>query len=201
MPTPPHLAVGTYELQAPFSVVEGATYICESIEGFEALNAEGVDIYAVYYAPFNLTTSDYLRDLRNNENIVTLLSNTEAPIRVPSSYILSFPTTKSVPYSRTFITFDLGALPNSLDLSDTVTAVEELLDDNIGINSSGKVMTGLISDSVSFSRHADLEVARQANVNYRDTYARQLRLSLDREQEYVQRIALLEEQLKKYITV
>jgi len=200
MATPPHLAVGTYELQTPFTVVAGATYICESIEGFEALNAEGVDIYAVYYAPHGLSTSDYLRDLRNNENIITLLSNTEAPIRVPSSYILSFPTTKSVPYSRTFVTFDLGALPNDMDLSDTVTAIKELLDANIGINSTGKVMTGLIADSVSFSRHADLEVARQANVNYRDTYARQLKLALEREQVLVERNNLLTEQLKKYVT-
>ncbi|QAX96156.1 hypothetical protein [Vibrio phage vB_VmeM-Yong XC32] len=199
MPTPVHQAVGLYEVKSPFSVTPNAAYICESIQGFEALIDKGVNVYETYYSPHSLTQADYERDLKNNENIVTLLSSTEDTVILPSSYILSFPDEKAVPYSRTLLVVDLGALPDGFAMTATQEHVKEVIDHNIGIESVSSLVVGPITNYVDYATHGDREQARRAKIDYEDSPLRQLAIANETIAEQAERIKLLQAQLLKYI--
>lgn len=146
--TPPIDVVGAFTVRAPFQVIQGENYHCQSIRGFQEIEVIGDDVYESFYAPHSIPRSRYELDAKNNINIVTLLSDNDSPIFIPSSYILSFPKTTFVPYSRTFLTVDLGLLPDDVVLDDIKNYLAQRAALLSGMNPADKSMpmssTGLL---------------------------------------------------------
>lgn len=195
MAFPVYQAVGIYEVITPFTVADGVSYICESIEGYEALIAEGIDIYSKFYQPHGIDQAIYLTDLKNNESIVTLLADGQSPLVLPTSYILSVPDTKAVSYHQTFISISLGALPDGLNLQPTILHLKEIVDNNLGVTTQVKPLVGPITDHVDFKAHGDLETARLSNIAYRNTPSRDLKDALARIVELEDRVSMLQNAL------
>lgn len=138
--TPNIGAQGVYTLAAPFNalVIPNITYTCRAIRKLEDIIGNGEDPYDVYYKPHNLTKNDFLRNLNNNDCIVSLQSSAANWIYVPSSYILSYPSGAGVKYQAMMIGISLGTIPSSLDLSNLETEIKDLVYHSIGVEATTK---------------------------------------------------------------
>ncbi len=196
-PIPPIGTRGVYSLNSPWTTTPGVVYTCAAIRRFVDLANLGTDVYETYYAPSGLTQSDYEQDRRNDEVIVTLISETTAPIYVPSSYIAAFPDQSFRNYHHVVLSASLGPLPDYIDLTfvreQVATAVSEVVGQEATVHLSVAPMRGTVSPE----EHEVLEAARQAAITNRTTdYARFLEVSQENTQLH-QRLAIAETLLKE----
>ena len=197
MATPPYNTTGVFVLSEPFASNDGFTpgkiYTCDSIEGFESLDIESVDVYEEYYAPFGLSNEAYMLDRINSVNIVTLLDSELIPFYVPSSYIKSFPKTIAIPYNNLFVVFELGVLPDGLNIDAGIAAAKVALDESIGCSSNGEITLIPNVDQVTFSEHQTLEANRKNNINTAANFEKQLAYEKDKNLDLLSKINALEE--------
>lgn len=161
--TPRINATGAYELRSPFTIDSGIEYRCEAIEGFEKLEEQGINPFSEYYQPNGLLMSDYQDDKNNGINIITLMSENGATIHVPSSYIISYPTDTSVPYSNIVLSVDLGSLPEQRDLLDLQMLVKQAAEQVTGNTVTVNIHKRPIRGFVSYTESQQLEASREAN--------------------------------------
>jgi hypothetical protein len=171
MATPPLNAVGEYVVKAPFSIDGGAIYKCEALNGFEALEAQGVNVFDNYYAPYGLTQADYEADRDSSVDIVTLMSDTANTLILPSSYIDSFPDQGIVDYKHAFIAVDIGMLPANYLLTPLLTEIEDISKAYVGTDTEAKLVLHPVAETIDATRHEQLTVARNALKEIRPSYA------------------------------
>ncbi|AXH70747.1 hypothetical protein [Vibrio phage BONAISHI] len=200
MSTPPLNAVGLYEVASPFAVQPGAIYKCETIRGFDELEENDVDVYVTYYKPHGLTQDDYIRDRDNSEDIVYLMSLTADTLIIPSYYITKFPTAAQIPYLQTYLTFDLGLLPETFDVTGVAEYCKEALENSVGIDVSYRMVTQPTLSIISVSDHELLTKARTARQNIPDSHYKQNILLQSQLQKALQKVEVLQAELVKYVT-
>jgi len=129
---------GVFNLKIPF-IISSVNYKVTSISLITNLLESGIDVYSVYYSPFNLTQDQYQTDLNNGVSIITLESADGPEIFVPSSYIDTMPVALAVPYSRLVLSLDLGELPDDLPITNLLNNLKMMADDYVGISSNPKL--------------------------------------------------------------
>jgi len=199
--TPPINATGQYGVRSEFDPVHtpGAVYRAESILGFHDLEERDIDVYKRYYQPRGIaygnesTPGSYLGDRLNGINIVVLISDNQPTIYIPSSYITSFPTATTVPYSRHIISVDLGLLPDGINLSESMDIMLSKVAEVVGVlpsdGSGGGVATAelhtiSLEGGIDFSDHEMLEQNRAQRIE--DSGSEALLAALKRQQEQIQ---------------
>jgi hypothetical protein len=161
---PPPGTRGLYSLKAPFTTVPNQLYSCGAIRYFKDIQNQGIDIYEHYYQPKGLLQSDYTRDLAADVVIVSLISDSQAPIYVPSSYILSYPGLTSFNYQYVVLSLALGALPDTLDLTFLKNQLATAASAVIGVLPTVFENVAASTGVVTPVQHDALEAARQAAV-------------------------------------
>lgn len=155
-------AKGIYRLLPPYdTLVKDIAYTCVAVRRLQDFVTIGRDPKGLYYDPHGIDESIWLRDSSNPEVcIVSLVSDSGQWIYVPSTYILSFPNLNGIPYTVRVLGISLGAIPDSLDLSNLYTNMTNLIRDTIGVES--EVRSVVISDTKLIPKvdHDALEVAR-----------------------------------------
>ena len=190
---PPIGTKGLYTLIAPFTASASVVYTTHAIRSFRDLQNLGTRIFETYYDPLGLETSDFERDRRNDEMIVTLLSDTQSPIYVPSSYIASYPDTQLKPYSHVVISASLGPLPDTLDLTAAMAAMAIAIQDVVGAEPTMNLSKAPSSQSISPNQHAILESARAAAINNQETLYGRYLAELQANALLQQRLAIFEQ--------
>lgn len=175
---------GLYVLAAPFNglLKAGVAYTCVSIRKFEDLIADGVDPKVTYYLGNGLSQADYDRDYRAGLSILTLQSSDGSVLHVPQYYVVSAPDQGGIPYRVLALGIKLSATPDSMDLSYVKSRIQEVVRDNIGVES--EVQELVISSVLHLSQteHAALEAARQAKITSSMTdYAQLLEVTRQRD--------------------
>lgn len=192
-------AVGTYEVKAPFSLKDKTIYICDSIDGFTTLIERNVDIFETYYKPVGLTEENYRSDLDSGQSLITLISESADTLSFPSSYLVSFPSEKGIRYSHTFITIDIGALPDDINMTPTLTHLKTLVDNDLGLSCKVKVVGTPTIDIITYAQHASNEAARRGNIHIQDNpykVIEKLRADITAKEE---RLELLEKALIEHL--
>lgn len=195
---PPIGAKGKYILKDPFAEQMDLTvsYTCSAIRRFKDIVNQGVDVYDQYYSPIGLSEDIYKLDAKNDEAIVTLLSESTAPIYVPSSYISQFPSGDTVAYHRMVLSLDLGMLPDALDLTFLKSNIVNTVSDTIGAEVSVLENAAPYTETMTVAKDLELTAARSAKIKNRTTdYARTLELQ-NENLKLKQTIALYETYLK-----
>lgn len=195
---PPIGTRGIYSLNAPWATDATVLYSCAALREFVDLENLGSNVYETYYLPYDLERSIYERDRRNNAVIVTLVSETEAPIYVPSSYIASFPDLSYRNYQHLVLSASLGPLPDYIDLTFVKDQMAATLSEVIGVTPVVHVSVAAMNGVISPEDHDVLEVARAAAIANRTTdHARVLQLQ-QQNTALAQRLAILEQILKDH---
>lgn len=169
--TPPLHAKGIYQVAAPFVLQSATLYECAAIRDFEDLIQQGVDIWATYYQPVGLTQQNYQSDLAAGANIVTLMADSAPVVRLPDTYINSYPDSGNVPYSQVIISLSLGPLPDALDLTFAKQQIAAAASSVIGLEPTVNVHLAPSTGVVTQAENDANEIARQAAITNRVTDA------------------------------
>ena len=197
MATPPINALGQYVVRPPFNIPAGAIYKCEAINGFEALEKDGANVFSKFYTPFGISQDIFNTDRINGIDIVTLISSTHPTVILPSSFIVSFPNITAIPYNNVFLVMDLGILPDKTELRAGIVYCKEVIEDFHGVTATVQVVAHPIAGLIDSSQHESLVNARIAKMKERDTVYKQFQDAQVKIAAQQQRINLLEAELRR----
>ncbi len=192
--TPPIGASGIFKLGGPFQnlLVAGVSYTCDAVRKMADIIKLGIDPHAQFYAPYGLARSVYENDLRNGECIVSLRSNGNHWVYVPTSYLLSYPNANGIPYTALVLAINIGAVPNYLDLSQVKQRITDVVRETIGVNSQVQQVAISPTKNLPQTDHNAIEAARVSNVTSTQTdRAKYLEMKAQRDA-MVARLAQLE---------
>jgi len=201
-PIPTIGAYGIYQLKPPFDtqVKSGVSYKCVAVRELQDFVTIGVDPKALYYTKNNIDDSVWETDSNDpNTCIVSLVSDSNQWIYVPSSFVLAYPNLGGVPYTARVLGINLGAIPDGLDLSNLITNIQNTVKDTIGIQAQAKSV--IVSDTkmLSDEDHNTLEAAREDLVNSSQTDRAQLLALQAENQAQATLITSLEDYIKNHL--
>jgi hypothetical protein len=163
-------ARGKFEVQAPFALVADVSYTATAIRSFREVQAAGIDIFANYYAPMGLDQATYDSDRVNATSLVTLQADEHPTVIIPTTYILSAPTTVGEGFSRMVIGVDIGILPDGLDLTYVTAEIVALVSDLTGLQSDVQQFTAPITGLLTPEQAESFEQNRIAAIRGRTTH-------------------------------
>lgn len=154
---------GIYTLLAPFDtkLIPNVPYNCIAVRRLADIVAAGGDPKADYYTPNGLTDQNYADDVAANACIITLQADEAIVEYVPSSYIASFPELGGVPYTQLLLAMNIGAIPDSMDLSYVKGRLADVVLENLGVTTEVKTVAASFPTVLSDVEHAALVAARQ----------------------------------------
>lgn len=196
-PIPPIGTRGRYTLYSPWTASSATVYTCAAIRRFVDIENLGTDVFDTYYGASGLERTDYERDRRNNEVIITLVSETTAPIYVPSSYIAAYPDLSHRNYHHVVLSASLGPLPDYIDLTFVRDQVASAVSDVVGQEATVNLAVAPMQGTVSPEEHETLEAARQAAIQNRTTDRARLIEAQTTVTQLEQRLAIAEAILKE----
>ncbi len=166
---------GRWEVKAPFFVTPGTLYELGAIRSFVDLENNSINVFETFYGTAGLTKDITERDRRAGVMILSLLSDTQGPIYIPSSYVTAYPALDSKAYHHVVLSASLGALPVTLSLDFLVTQVAKVISDTIGVVPTINLGVVPLLSVVSPEDHETNEAKREAAIANRTTdYARLL---------------------------
>ncbi len=165
-PLPAIGSVGTYTLLAPFNsiVLPDDEYTCTAIRNISDYISNSDDAYTLVYLDNGLTQTDYQNDLAANMPIVSLQSSVGHWMFIPARFIVTFPITNGVPYCNKILGVNIGAFPANADLTFLITAISNVVVDNIGITPEIKEVVTSKTVNIPISEDATIQTARKSRI-------------------------------------
>jgi hypothetical protein len=162
---------GRWVLKNPFSTTPGLLYTLGATRFFVDIENQGVNVYETFYATASpaIPQADYQRDRNDGVVLLTLLSDTEAPRYVPSSYVVQYPAVESVPYQHLVISASIGALPVAMDLQFLQDQVSKIISDTIGVTPVINIGAVPLLTVMTPAQHNLAEALREGKINNRTT--------------------------------
>lgn len=159
-------SAGTWTLKDPYtaSINPDQVYTLIGLRQLADLIADGVDAKAKYYDVYQQDPSVYQNDLTNGACIMTLQDSMGGCAYVPNSFLLAYPSKGGVPYTVCMSAINLGAIPDSLDLTYFYSQLVDLALDTLGLTVTVKTVTVSATKMVSQETDADYESARLAKI-------------------------------------
>jgi hypothetical protein len=188
---------GRWEVRAPFSVKPGLLYTLGAIRSFIDIENNGVNVFETYYGPIALTQAQYNDDRRQGIMLLTLLSDTDAPLYIPSSFVTAFPSLDSVAYHHLVLSASCGALPVTMSLDFLVTQVGKVISDTIGVTPTINIGVVPLLSVVTPDQHETNEARREAAISNRTTDYARLAEEQRKNTLLSQRLAVAESIIKK----
>ena len=188
---------GLYSVLSPFnaSVNSSIPHTCIGVRTIADILAAGGDPYSSYYSAFGLTKEIFQNDVTSGVAIVSLQSPNGNVFYVPSSYINSFPDIGGVPYTVLALAVELGALPDSLDLTFLKQRIVDVVKETIGVDTTVHTVAVSNPSLIPYNDSRALEAARNANISIVKTDHAMYLEEVNKNNLAVQRIA----ELEKYI--
>lgn len=178
-------AAGIYTLSAPFDkdLLPNTQYTCVSIREMVEIVNGGGDPFGDYYAtPHSIDKSTYTADLANGVSIVGLQAANNSIVYVPSSYLAAYPDGGGVPYRVVVLSINMGAVPDSLDLSPIEQKIMDDVQDIIGVTSTVQSVVVSNVTLLDTATAQGLETARQALITNSTTdYSKLVQITAQRD--------------------
>jgi hypothetical protein len=186
---------GTWTARAPFaaSLLTSVIYQCAALRTLSDITAEGIDPYAKYYQPYNLTQAQYQTDVANGAVIITLMAEDGSMVHVPSTWLAAYPDGNGVGYRVMGILVKLTALPDSLPLEPLLEKIESDCLNLIGVQAEAVQVALSNLELINATDNANLEAQRRSRITTNTTDYAALQAAQAQADMYQQRCALLEE--------
>ncbi len=195
--TPPLHTKGRYVVKEPFVTNPSVLYTCAAIRTFRDIRERGFDPFVEFYQPVGLTQTQFNEDEDLGASIITLVSDTEPTLYIPTSFILSYPNQHFVPYNHVVLSVSLGLVPDYVDYNFLQDQISSVVSDVIGVESEVKLHIAPTREYLSPEEHEVLETARLSAVQLRTTdHARVLELE-GKNQKLLEQLATLETIIKQ----
>ncbi|CAH0447971.1 hypothetical protein SM033_00147 [Vibrio phage vB_VpaM_sm033] len=185
-------ATGVWRLEAPYTIDESAVYRCEAINGFNSLEAQGVNVYERYYLPVGLDESTYLNDKLNNIDIVTLMAEGYDTVFVPTTYILEAPGADIVDYRQFFLGVKIGLLPATTSMVELEAAIKDIVKARLGVTPDIRPVVHPVTQTVTLAEHDQIEAARLAALDITPSFEQRYIEEVEKNARLSERINLYE---------
>lgn len=166
----PHINdTGIFVVLPPYQLTPQEEYVCTEILDLKRLSLSTGTAYESYYEPVGVSFANYARDIDEPSSAIVGLTDTGGEtVFIPSSYIASAPLVRAVDYSRTYITLDMGIIPDGL-LSDDVAMsdIVEIITAITGIVPEVKTHRSDREIYITEAEHAIKEAVRLVGVQLR----------------------------------
>jgi hypothetical protein len=198
---PPLGATGLYRLKAPFdsALLEGVAYTCESVRSIQDITSDGIDVYAAYYQPYQLSQDDYNADVSNGARIVTLVASIGNKVNVPSTYIQGLPDINGVPYLGMMVALDLAVLPTNIDLTQLKQRLESTVMEVLGVATTMNTVVTTYPFLKTQNEHIIIEGTRQMNITETQTDYAKYVAARDLAASLQQKVTLLEQYIETHL--
>lgn len=160
---------GLFTLRSPFELVAGIEYHVAAVRSLEEVRVLDADPLTRIYLNNGLGKAEFEADRAEGAHIVTLLAVNQLPVYVPDTYILSFPSNDTVPYSRLVLTSNLGPLPKDFDVTLIEAKVKAAISDVLGIEPEVRFGELPFTGVITHDQHKALQIARSAAIKNRTT--------------------------------
>jgi hypothetical protein len=158
---------GIYRLTAPFDTKlhVNVPYTCIAIRRLSDLVNSGIDPLNSIYTANSLVEAVYVQDVKNEVSVLSLQSPSGHMVYVPNSYLAGYPDISGVRYATMAIGVNLGAIPESVNLTALQQKFISTAREYLGVTAEASIVA--LSEPVMVSEtdsHA-LEAARQSNID------------------------------------
>lgn len=163
----PNIGVkGLFHLLPPYDtqVLKDVAYTCVAIRRMSDILVAGGDPFNDYYTSVGLSEDTFKADLASGVCIISLQAAPNIFIYVPSSYIVSFPDIGGIPYTTLLLGINLGAVPDSMDLSYLKNKIAADVLETLGIESEVTAVAASLPMLLSTTDSAAFEAARRARI-------------------------------------
>lgn len=126
-------ARGPWKVNAPFVVSETTTYTCIAIRSFRDIEAEGTGVFELIYQKAGLTQEKCDEDRIAAVSIITLESDGNPHLLIPTSYILDYPNSVAEGFSRVVMAVEIGVLSDKVPLDFLKTNLKQAVQDIVGV--------------------------------------------------------------------
>ena len=136
MMLPPLGVVGTYRFSSPVSTQLGDERIAvtEAILSIESLEQDpDFTVVKTVYLDIGLTDTDFNSDKLNRIPILKMRFSDDKIHYVPTTYVITFPSTAGIPYQGTALAVTLGMLPSDFSLTALKQYIESLCLNRYGL--------------------------------------------------------------------
>jgi hypothetical protein len=163
---------GIFKFKIPFNTlaVNGVHGTIEGLNSINKLLAEGIDIKLEIYSPIDITL--YEMALSNNITIVTVRTSNNIIYRIPLDYIESI-INDTITYQKTYLTIDLGWLPETYDYSVIKHSISDCILNNVGLvltPSSISLLSSPVTKELTRDESTIEGVGRVAAMNNNGSY-------------------------------
>lgn len=169
---------GVFTLSSPFDskVQPGERLFCKSIRSLSDYLANNEKPFDDIYKPVGLEQSDFDEDVAEDMHIVSLQNGEGYWVYVPAKYIVNYPVVNGVPYTYRSLAVALPALPIDLSSSQIETAIQNVINDLLGVDcvirtieTSREIM---VTDSIHNQRETERFVRMNGNTTDRARFIR-----------------------------
>lgn len=181
--TPPVNTEGIFKVNTPFSLPQDVMFRVDAILNFADIVRRGEDPYAKYYAPLNISNSDYLDDAKVGASILTLKSNDGQLVFIPDTYIETYPGAAGVSYVRNVLVWDCGPVPDYVDINAANADAMAVLAKALGVVITPSVTTLAYEGVISDEDHVRMEAERKARIRQTVPLSEQLAIAESRNAE------------------
>ncbi|MBB5409270.1 hypothetical protein HDG34_003211 [Paraburkholderia sp. HC6.4b] len=195
-------ASGLWSLVAPFDqlISPALAYSCVAVRLLVDIIAAGGDPFTLYYQPQDLTQTDYQNDVAAGAAIVSLQATGGNWVYVPSTYISQMPNANNIPYRGIVLGVNLGALPDSLDLTYVKSQVSAAVQDAIGVHPGAVTSLAVTSKTlISPQEDASITASREALMGSKGTPTAQLAAARAQIATLQQQIAMLSQFIQSLV--
>lgn len=163
---------GLWKLRTPFNnfLLSDVWYTCIAVRKFEDFEKRGIDVYKEFYQKdFSINEPKYKEDLSAGGCIITV-RNAAGDVRsFPSSYLESFPSGGGIAYHALAVVCDLGALPVNKDISYTLSQIQNVIKDTLGVEVTAKLINLAPKELLDRESHERIEKERANKVKAAQT--------------------------------
>ena len=126
---------GIFTFSSPFKELLNTDqeFTIIAIRTIHDLIVSGIDPLSTIYIPVGLTVTDYNEDIKNNTPMITLATNGNEQVTIPSSYIEGYPDASFIKYQGKALTIDLNYLPLTYDLESLISDIKDTIYNRMAI--------------------------------------------------------------------
>lgn len=126
-------ARGPWKVDAPFVTSDTTTYTCIAIRSFRDIEAEGTGVFELVYQKAGLTQEKCGTDRINAVSIITLESDGNPHLLIPTSFISDYPNSVAEGFSRVIMAVEIGVLSDKVPLDYLKTNLKQAVQDVVGV--------------------------------------------------------------------
>jgi hypothetical protein len=160
---PPIGTTGLWALSAPFKnlLLPSTPYTCIAIRNIADILNAGGDPETDFYLTNSLNHTRYQADYVAGVSILTLKGGANSTIYVPSSFVLNFPDIGGIPYTVLALAINIGAIPDTTDLTYLKSRLTDIVKETIGVDS---VVNTVAISAKSLLTNADAILMENARI-------------------------------------